>query len=235
VDALLHGCIPVVVEDDIAPPLANMLQLKDVTVAIPRSDLRDLPKRLLEIPQEEADAMRHRISQGLWRRMAWLTHPMVRYQAQTVLQGNEQKYPWLKEQRQEELLRFFHGGSSSSSGGGQAEPPAGGTTVAADGTLQPIAAAEGAEGGGVEDGDGAASLLPPIWWPREPEDDAFGTLLGWLHHLLLQRKQQQPSKAGQQQQQQQRGGGATTQQTAQPAPVKQHRQHKRQRQKARVE
>jgi hypothetical protein len=249
-DALLHGCIPVVVEDDIAPPFANMLALKDVTVAIPRSHLKDLPRRLLEIPQEEADAMRHRISQGLWRRMAWLTHPMVRYQAQTVLQGNEQKYPWLKEQRQEELLRFFHG--SSGAGGQQAEPQASAAMVsAADGTLQPAAAVEGAEGGAVEGGDAPPSLLPPIWWPREPEDDAFGTLLGWLHHLLLQRQQQQqqqqqataagrPQHPGggqaqqqQQQQQQEAGGGPAAAHQAQPVPAK---QHKRQRQRqARVE
>jgi hypothetical protein len=104
-DAVLHGCIPVVVKlaDGIAPPFSTLLRLSSGVLTIPRSDLPFLPDILRSIPPAEEDAMRSSL-QTWWHRIAWLTHPFVRSQAAAIVRGNLQQHAWVQQDLEQQQL-----------------------------------------------------------------------------------------------------------------------------------
>ena len=174
-EAVLHGCVPVVVEEDIHLALGGALRHKQVMVRIPHELLPQLPLHLQQITAEELQVMRWRIDRGWWRRMAWLSHPAVSVQVQEVVHENEKKFP-------EQKLKQQQAGWWRTQSSAPAAAAAGGGLLGG-----------GGDGGGGQQHQqqppqqGALGGLPPVWHPRQPEDDAFGTLMQWLYHKLQQR------------------------------------------------
>lgn len=93
-DAVLHGCIPVVVNlgEGLAQPFSALLRLSSGVLNVAVSDLPNLPDILKAIPPAEEDALRAALGTW-WHRMAWLTHPFVRSLATNVVHSNAQRYP----------------------------------------------------------------------------------------------------------------------------------------------
>jgi hypothetical protein len=178
-DAVSHGCIPVVVEDDIHLALGGALRHKQVMVRIPHELLPQLPIHLQQITAEELQLMRWRIDRGWWRRMLWLSHPAVSVQAQEMVQENERKFPEQKLQQQQ--MGWWRMPS-------QVPPAAEAAAAAAGGSLGAGGGTRGGEAEQQQQQQGAPlGGLPSVWHPRQPEDDAFGTMMQWLYHKLQQR------------------------------------------------
>lgn len=110
-DAVLHGCIPVVVNlgGGIAQPYSSILRLSSGMLNVVRSDLPNLPALLKAIPPSEENALRASLS-SWWHRIAWLTHPFVKSIAAETVEANLQRYPWvrsellLQQQKQQQAL-----------------------------------------------------------------------------------------------------------------------------------
>ena len=106
-DAVLHGCIPVVVRmgKGVAQPFSALLRLSSGVLNIAISDLPDLPGILRAIPPAEEEELRSALGTW-WHRIAWLTHPFVRSQASDIVKSNLERYPWVKygieQQRQQQ-------------------------------------------------------------------------------------------------------------------------------------
>lgn len=95
-DAVLHGCIPVVVVmgQGLAQPFSALLRLSSGMVKVHEQDLSDLPNILERVPVAQEATMRAELA-ALWSRMAWLTHPWVKKQAAETMEANLRKYPWV--------------------------------------------------------------------------------------------------------------------------------------------
>jgi hypothetical protein len=104
-DAVLHGCIPVVVKlpDGIAPPFSTLLRLSSGVLTIPRSDLPLLPEILMAIRPAEEDALRSSL-RTWWHRIAWLTHPFVRSQATAIVRDNLLQHAWVQQDVEQQQL-----------------------------------------------------------------------------------------------------------------------------------
>jgi len=147
-DAVLHGCIPVVVNMDkgIAQPFSTMLKLSSGMLNIARSDLPDLPAILKAIPPAEEDALRAAL-QTWWHRMAWMTHPFVRSQAAEIVQGNLQRHPWVRYRAEQQLRQR----AQALAGMGRNQEAAGPPSENDEGLLVPILPAQSADDTSVAD------------------------------------------------------------------------------------
>lgn len=105
-DAVLHGCIPVVVNMGacLAQPFSSLLRLSSGMLQVSTDELPSLPDILLAITPQQEDKMRAALS-SWWHRMAWLTHPFVRAQTEQVVRGNLQQRPWVQQALQQQQLK----------------------------------------------------------------------------------------------------------------------------------
>jgi hypothetical protein len=124
-DAVLHGCIPVVVSlgtgaggsvaadagtaaggggEGIAQPFSGVLRLASGMLEVPQSDLPDLPTQLAAIPPATEAALRAGLS-SWWHRVAWLTHPFVKAAAAATVQANLERYPWVRSELEQQQVK----------------------------------------------------------------------------------------------------------------------------------
>ncbi|KAF8066266.1 SULTR2 [Scenedesmus sp. PABB004] len=161
-DAVLHGCIPVVVAAGrggaLAQPLSGALRLSAAVLKVREEELPGLPALLAGVGAAQEAALRGNLT-AWWHRMAWLSHPWVRQQASGVVSANLRKHPWVAE-------------------GLAADERARSAALAAMGR---------GDAGAAGAGDGARVrelFRRRVWSADAGMDDAFDTLLQWLHHRL---------------------------------------------------
>ncbi|KAK9805311.1 hypothetical protein WJX73_000673 [Symbiochloris irregularis] len=61
-DAILHGCVPVVIMDNVDPVFATALDWRNFSVRIAEDDLEHLPKILKAISQQQLETLQHGLS-----------------------------------------------------------------------------------------------------------------------------------------------------------------------------
>ena len=66
-DATLHGCIPVIIMDEVDVSFESIIDLSAFTVRIPQADAEKLPEILLAISEERRDEMRRNMAK-VWHR-----------------------------------------------------------------------------------------------------------------------------------------------------------------------
>ncbi|KAL4425009.1 hypothetical protein ABPG77_002894 [Micractinium sp. CCAP 211/92] len=69
-DAMLHGCIPVIIMDEVHVAFESALDLASVSLRIPQSDMHRLPEILQAVPEELRQQMRHNLAR-VWQRYAY--------------------------------------------------------------------------------------------------------------------------------------------------------------------
>ena len=160
-DAVLHGCIPVIVIDGVVGPWGHQLRWRAFSVRVREADVARLPEILLAIPPARVARMQRALA-GVWRRFAWLSHPWLLRQARELQAVNERARRRLLEGRAD------GGGGGGGGGGGNSS-----------------AAADEADAAAME-----AARPPWLRGLRRGEwrDDAFGSVVQWLHHKLRQRE-----------------------------------------------
>lgn len=72
-DAMLHGCIPVIIMDGIDVSFQTLLDWESFSLRIPSADAEKLPEILLAVPKARVEAMQRRIAQ-VWSRVAWTSY-----------------------------------------------------------------------------------------------------------------------------------------------------------------
>eukprot|EP00854_Cymbomonas_tetramitiformis_P002550 gene2550-3302_t len=66
-DAVLHGCIPAIIQDDIHVPYESELNISEFAVRIPRAEIGTMFQRLRAIPQDEVIRMKAAVAR-VWPR-----------------------------------------------------------------------------------------------------------------------------------------------------------------------
>ncbi|KAI8474753.1 MAG: exostosin-like glycosyltransferase [Monoraphidium minutum] len=86
-DAMLHGCIPVVVIDKVVGPWGHQLRWQAFSVRVAQADTPRLPEILLAISNDRVRQMQRAMA-AVWHRFAWLGHPLLHRQAREVAAAN---------------------------------------------------------------------------------------------------------------------------------------------------
>eukprot|EP00775_Hariotina_reticulata_P001698 gene1698-2044_t len=200
-DAVLHGCIPVVVllpgESSMAQPFSAMLRLSSVVIKVSATQLAQLPETLAGISKTEEADRRAQLSRW-WHRMAWLSHPWLQSQAHTMIQENLGRHPTVKDMLEEQHLQQQ-----------AAKQKMGAKAKAADVDVMSsldvagdLLVVSGSSGDSTPDHAGDitnTSALEAekavqevselfnvrIWQQDAPVDDAFATLMQWLYYKML--------------------------------------------------
>ncbi|KAG8381855.1 hypothetical protein BUALT_Bualt05G0016100 [Buddleja alternifolia] len=63
VEALIYGCVPVIVSDNFVPPFFEILKWDSFSVFVPEKDIPNLKDILLSIPEKRYLVMQHRVKQ----------------------------------------------------------------------------------------------------------------------------------------------------------------------------
>jgi hypothetical protein len=75
-DAILHGCIPVVVINETVGPWGAEMDWEAFSIRISPTDIPKIPKILKAVPQSTVASMQARLA-DIWHRFAWLSHPLL--------------------------------------------------------------------------------------------------------------------------------------------------------------
>ncbi len=76
-DAILHGCLPVVIMDGVHASLETAVDWDRFSVRIKESMLQHLPEVLASIPAERVERMQRYLAR-VWHRFAYSSHPHLR-------------------------------------------------------------------------------------------------------------------------------------------------------------
>jgi hypothetical protein len=101
-DAVLHGCIPVIVIDMAVGPWGHQMQWDRFSVRIHSNDSARIPEILKAMSPEAIENMQRNLAQ-VWHRQAWLSHPQWSSDARVVLVRNRAvKADWKRQNKTDE-------------------------------------------------------------------------------------------------------------------------------------
>ncbi|KFM24871.1 putative glucuronoxylan glucuronosyltransferase F8H [Auxenochlorella protothecoides] len=86
-DAITHGCIPVVIMDNVSPTLGTIINEADISVRVAFKDVERLPQILKAIPRDEIERLQRNIGR-VWRRFLWSSYPLTGPLLQAQLDAN---------------------------------------------------------------------------------------------------------------------------------------------------
>ncbi|GBF90972.1 exostosin-like glycosyltransferase [Raphidocelis subcapitata] len=86
-DAMLHGCIPVIVIDRVVGPWGHQLRWSAFSVRVAEADAERLPELLTAIPPDRVRRMQRAMA-AVWRRFVWLSHPALHRLALEAMEAN---------------------------------------------------------------------------------------------------------------------------------------------------
>jgi hypothetical protein len=211
-DAVLHGCIPVLVllpgESSMAQPFSAVLRLSAALLKISASNLAQLPDILADISKMEEADRRAELSRW-WHRMAWLSHPWLRSQAHTMVQESLGRHPTVKDMLEEQHLQQQAAKQKMGAKPKAAEADAV-SSMDATGDLLIVNDTLESTSNVTANNTNTSALVAEtareiselfqvrIWQQDAPVDDAFATLMQWLHYKLLHpyRESQRTGQAG---------------------------------------
>ncbi|KAL6745749.1 exostosin-like glycosyltransferase [Haematococcus lacustris] len=75
-DAILHGCVPVIIMDRVHAVFETILDVDQFAVHITEAQMAQLPTILLSIPDDKWQRMQRRITR-IWHRYAYVTGPLL--------------------------------------------------------------------------------------------------------------------------------------------------------------
>ncbi|RMZ55166.1 hypothetical protein APUTEX25_005444 [Auxenochlorella protothecoides] len=86
-DAILHGCIPVAIMDNVKPILSNIIDEADVSIRVGFDEVGRLPEILKAVPQEEIERLQRNIGR-FWRRFAYTSHRVYQKRLRDIQERN---------------------------------------------------------------------------------------------------------------------------------------------------
>ncbi|KXZ54467.1 hypothetical protein GPECTOR_4g532 [Gonium pectorale] len=86
-DAMLHGCVPVVVMDGVRGVFEDQLDFSSFSIRVREDELEGLPARLAAVPDKVLARMQQRI-RTVWHRYVYASHPLIAKTLQGAINGN---------------------------------------------------------------------------------------------------------------------------------------------------
>eukprot|EP00271_Cylindrocystis_brebissonii_P008104 TRINITY_DN22132_c0_g1_i1.p1 TRINITY_DN22132_c0_g1~~TRINITY_DN22132_c0_g1_i1.p1 ORF type:complete len:881 (+),score=139.06 TRINITY_DN22132_c0_g1_i1:51-2693(+) len=96
-DSILHGCVPVIVQDGIQMPYENVLDYDQISVRVMEAEIPSMIKILRAIPEARVRAMLSAVK-GLWQR--WSYHSVARTEAQRQKEWYGHENEWARSLKQ---------------------------------------------------------------------------------------------------------------------------------------
>ncbi|KAL4419203.1 hypothetical protein ABPG77_000597 [Micractinium sp. CCAP 211/92] len=187
-DGLMHGCIPVIIQDGVEVAWSSILDVDSYSIRILQKDMDRIPEILKAVPQAKIHQMQANIAK-VWRRHMWTTLPHFQQDVKDMLKrlhaGPANQGPGVEGGQVEALAAGSGDGSSQEGpqGGDQAGVAEGNAKGEGKAKSEGKAKGEGKEGGNRR--RLAGKLQPALDGPYNPaEDDAFSTLIQWLYSRL---------------------------------------------------
>jgi Exostosin family len=75
-DSVLHGCIPVIIMDNVHVPFESILETEKFSVRLAQKDISKLPEILSAIPQSQVDELRVNLHK-VWQRFRYVGMKMA--------------------------------------------------------------------------------------------------------------------------------------------------------------
>ncbi len=88
-DAILHGCIPVVVMDNVSEVFETVLDWKQFSIRIPEADVEKTPQILQSIGAPLLLQMQRALAK-VWHRFAWVGSPFHRATMPALFEKNHE-------------------------------------------------------------------------------------------------------------------------------------------------
>ena len=102
-DAVLHGCIPVIVIDLAVGPWGHQMQWDKFSVRIHSNESARIPEILKAISPAHIERMQQNLAQ-VWYRQAWLSHPQWSKDARSFMRENRKvKAEWKRLNKTDEV------------------------------------------------------------------------------------------------------------------------------------
>lgn len=117
-DAIIHGCIPVMVHDGVEPSWSSLLDTESYSVRVLQKDMPRIPEILKAIPQSDIDRMRANIAR-VWRRHIWTGYRPYGEVVRGFLKQHREQQPAQQEAGQAQ--EGSSGGGSGSANGPRLE------------------------------------------------------------------------------------------------------------------
>ncbi|KAG1671014.1 hypothetical protein FOA52_014258 [Chlamydomonas sp. UWO 241] len=210
-DAVLHGCVPVVIMDNVHQLFEPQLDWASFSIRIKEADIDSLPQLLSSVPEKILEKLQAAV-RTVWHRFAYTSHPLMRRNVEEIM---AQHRPAVARQllgvdgvegvaatkqllgvdgvdsvaagRQLLAVDAVDGGEGCGEGGGGEAGGSGGAPHRRDS----VGACAGRVGGGqralAQDQEGAkgSRKRSVAERPAYPwRDDAFGTIMQWLYSRI---------------------------------------------------
>eukprot|EP00884_Botryococcus_braunii_P021770 jgi/Botrbrau1/8277/Bobra.0251s0006.1 len=196
-DAVLHGCIPVVIMDDVDPVFASVLDWPYFSVRIAENEIHRTAEILLAIPQEQIKRMQEELAK-VWHRFLWGSLPASHTFEQGSQTAEQVDDPDAEEERLHESLLApivtnpaeIHVGTAGEIDDDLDDDEEGEDENTQDQDEQAIAAEQVELQQLVSQSN--RGEIKPHWVPHysDTSDDALDTLLAWLYKKALVRETQ---------------------------------------------
>ncbi|KAG2424862.1 hypothetical protein HYH02_015125 [Chlamydomonas schloesseri] len=88
-DAVLHGCVPVIVMDNVSAVFEEQLDFSSFSIRVgeAEAELAYLPERLQSVPPKILEGMQKKL-RTVWQRYAYVSHPLIASETQRVIDNN---------------------------------------------------------------------------------------------------------------------------------------------------
>ncbi|GAX75784.1 hypothetical protein CEUSTIGMA_g3227.t1 [Chlamydomonas eustigma] len=86
-DGILHGCIPVIIMDNVQVPFESILNVEAFTVRILQKDIPHMMEILGGIPEERVEEMQRNVHK-VWHRFRYMGLKMIETEVDTILKRN---------------------------------------------------------------------------------------------------------------------------------------------------
>ncbi|EFN56537.1 hypothetical protein CHLNCDRAFT_51514 [Chlorella variabilis] len=100
-DAMLHGCIPVIIMDNVHVSFESILDLAAFTVRIPQADAERLPEVLAAVPEERRREMRRALS-AAWQKFGYTSYGPYARKVRELQRANAEEAAAARRERQAE-------------------------------------------------------------------------------------------------------------------------------------
>lgn len=173
-DSILHGCIPVIIQDQVHVAFESLLKFPAFSVRVAQADMPRIPQILMGIRPQRLAKLQSNLKK-VWHRFAYLSQPLIRQRAEAV------KQEWQADRAAQ---------TESSTKQRAAVATADGADAGSEATNKQRLLRQQAPEGSVAQAEpswseSAAFAGSEAFSDRDVQDDAFGTIIQFLYYKMV--------------------------------------------------
>ncbi len=104
---MLHGCIPVVVMDNVHAVFESILDWDTFGMRIRESSVEHLPEILMAVPDDRIQRMQRALSK-IWQRFAYFSHPRLKQSVTDAMEAARQRFVLWDDDALGTIMQWLH-------------------------------------------------------------------------------------------------------------------------------